>query len=455
MRTVRHFLPFLFALLLLAQCRTAPPLQTAPPTSMIPIADGWARNSINTVIFRRNALVSHKGMQYLAFYDPEGRVVLARRRLGTADWETKTTPYSGHVEDAHNAISLMVDGRGYLHLSWDHHNNALRYCRSVEPNSLELTEMMPMVGMQEARVSYPEFHRLLNGDLIFAYRDGASGQGNLILNRYDATHQTWSRLHDVLIDGEGQRNAYWQMKVDEQNQLHLSWVWRETNDVASNHDMAYAKSSDGGVTWQKSTGEAYQLPITETSAEYAWRIPQNSELINQTAMTADLDGRPYIATYWRDAQDSIPQYRVIYHNGTAWQQSQVSQRTTPFSLSGAGTKRIPISRPQLVIDDDHTVYVVFRDAERGDRVSLAASVSLAENEWAVRDLTETSVGQWEPCYDTELWAAQRVLHLFLQKTGQGDGETLDDLPPQPVSVLEWTPALTPLEISPAVLPTEP
>ncbi|MGO8055575.1 BNR-4 repeat-containing protein, partial [Rhizobium leguminosarum] len=61
------------------------------------------------------------------------------------------------------------------------------------------------------------------------------------------------------------------------------------------HDICYARSKDGGKTWEKSSGEKYQSPITAANAEYALRIPQKSELINQTSMFADAQGNPYIA----------------------------------------------------------------------------------------------------------------------------------------------------------------
>ena len=77
-------------------------------------------------------------------------------------------------------------------------------------------------------------------------------------------------MQDVLIDGEKERNAYWQLYIDNANTIHVSWVWRETPDVATNHDLCYACSHDGGVTWEKSTGEKYRLPITVRNAEYVW-----------------------------------------------------------------------------------------------------------------------------------------------------------------------------------------
>ena len=126
---------------------------------VVDVGEGWARNSVNAVVFRKNALVSQGDVQYIAFYDPQARVVLGKRKLGSDTWELRTTPYKGNALDAHNSISIMVDGAGYLHLAWDHHNSALRYARSLRPGGLEMGSEMPMTGQDEASVSYPEFHR--------------------------------------------------------------------------------------------------------------------------------------------------------------------------------------------------------------------------------------------------------------------------------------------------------
>ena len=409
---------------------------------IVPLGTGWAKNSVNAVIFRRNAVVSHKDMQYVAYYDADSCVILAKRKLGSMNWETRKTQYKGKVRDAHNSISIMVDGDGYLHMSWDHHNDSLRYCRSTSPGSLELTEKLQMTGIKEHKVTYPEFYRLQNGNLLFLYRDGASGRGNLMMNHYNLKSREWTQRQDAFIDGEGERNAYWQMCTDTKGTIHISWVWRETGDVATNHDMAYAKSTDGGVTWQKSTGELYRLPITQSNAEYAAIIPQNSELANTTSMCADSEGRPYIATYWRPQGTNVPQYHLVFHDGDQWQQQQISNRTTPFTLSGRGEKRIPISRCQILANSDgptDKVYILFRDIERKDRVSIAICEDLLKKSWQIRDLTDFAVGMWEPSYDTELWKHSKALHVYLQKVGQGDGGELENIPPQKISILEWKP----------------
>lgn len=408
-------------------------------TKLIRVDSGWARNSINTVVFRKNSLVSFGNWQYIAYYDRKGFVVLGKRKLNDAKWELEQTPYKGNTSDAHNAISIMADGEGYLHIAWDHHNNALHYARSKRPGLLELTEEMQMTGKLESNVSYPEFYRMPDGDLIFFYRDGSSGNGNLVMNRYDLKTKSWKQLQRNLIDGEGQRNAYWQACVDAKGWIHVSWVWRESPDVASNHDLCYALSKDGGISWQKSTGELYELPITAAGAEYAVRIPQKSELINQTSMVADEDGVPYIATYWREQASAIPQYHLVYKTKEGWKKEVLDFRRTSFTLSGRGTKRIPISRPQIVAwktKSNLSAAIIFRDEERGSKVSAAINKNLGKDKWMVVDLTTASVGLWEPTYDTELWKAKSKLHLFIQNVQQEEADAASSFPPQMIEVME-------------------
>jgi hypothetical protein len=425
----------LLAGLLLAGCAAIP---FGGQVSQVDVGEGWARNSVNAVVFRKNSLVTHGDTQFIAYYDKDAAVVLGKRKLGTDRWELKRTPYRGNAGDAHNSISIMADGAGVLHMAWDHHDNGLRYARGVSPGALELTARMPMTGKDEASVSYPEFHRLPDGNLLFMYRNGGSGRGNLVLNRYDVGTGAWTRLQDQLISGEGRRSAYWQAFVDHAGTIHVSWVWRESPDVSSNHDLAYARSRDGGRSWENSSGEKYALPITAASAEYAARIPRNSELINQTSMAADGDGNPYIASYWRDAGETVPQYRVVYRAGGAWQRLSLGFRRTPFSLSGQGTKAIPVSRPQIMVSG-RSALLVFRDEERGSKVSVAAIEDIRAGRWTVRDLSADPVGAWEPSFDTELWRRDGELHLFMQSVRQVDGEGAGAGAPSMVKVLQWRP----------------
>jgi hypothetical protein len=153
-------------------------------------------------------------------------------------------------------------------------------------------------------------------------------------------------------------------------------------------------------------------------------------------MCVDNEDRPYIAGYWKSRGDSIPQYHLVYNNGKRWVVKQISERKTAFTLSSGGTKRIPISRPQIIIDDRNFLYLIYRDIEQDNRVSIALCNNIEKNNWKFQDLTTFAVGMWEPTYDTELWKTDHALHLFIQNVGQEDTESLEKMRPQMISTLE-------------------
>jgi len=417
----------------------APPQSPTVDVRLASIGEGWSSTAVNVTIHRKHSLGSFAGYQYVAFYDQDAQVVLGRRLLNEDDWELHTTQYSGNADDEHNTINLMVDGEGYLHIAWDHHVDPLRYAISTEPGSLMLGEEQAITGEHEDKVTYPEFYPIPGGDILMAYRHGSSGNGNMVLNRYDHQAKRWIRLQDALVSGEAQRNPYWQLHVQDEQTIHISWVWRETSDVLTNHDMMYARSNDGGQTWQRSSGESYQLPITQASAEVIWPIEQESNLINQTSMTADANGYPWIASYWRAEDDEATQVRVISFNGTDWSSRVLSNRITDFSLAGKDTRIVPLSRPLIVADNttsESRFAVIYRDVEAGNRVLMTTLTP--DSEPVSIELTSESTGAWEPTYDPLLWREQQVLHLLLQPVFPSEDATSSSAPTT-ASVLEVKP----------------
>ena len=428
----------------------ADPASTLPVAAgaarILPIAgDGWAGSSINVVAGLQSTLITDRGLQYAAFYAADRTLVLARRELGSDAWTSVRTGLHGRTDDAHDTVAIAVDGAGYLHVAWDHHANALNYARSVAPGSLELGPPQAMTGQREDRVTYPTFLRLPDGDLLFLYRDGVSGKGDLLLNRYSVQAARWTQVQSNLIDGQGQHSAYVTTAIDAKGVLHLAWVWRDSPDVASNHDLAYARSADGGVTWTTVAGAPVTLPITAATADYALRIGTGRSLMNPPSLAVDGDGRPYLADYWCPEGSDIPQYHLVYHDGQQWQVQQVTQRRTPFTLAGTATKRPPLSRSVVLVTQQwrrsREVYLVYRDDERGGRAVVAACRDLTKPAWEISDLTAGSVGAWEPSADPAQWSRFGQLHLLVQRVEQSDGNDQEaaDVPPTAVGSLIWSP----------------
>jgi len=406
---------------------------------LAPIELGFSKTQINCVIFRRDSISSNGDTQVVSYYDSKRRVTFAQRKLNETNWTFVRLRHRGNVMDAHNCISILHDGNGILHTSYDHHNHPLRYRKTTSSNNLVFAKSLNMTSTNEQKVCYPQFYRDSKGILYFFYRDGKSGNGNLNLKKFNPNTDLWEDIQTNLINGENERNAYWQIWIDVNDAIHLSWVWRETGDASTNHDICYAKSIDGGKTWLKSNNIPQQLPITQENAEYAEKIPQNSTLINQTSMAVDSKGNPYIATFYRPNGDINPQYMMVYLRNSQWKTTKIWHNTDYFDLKGGGTLRFPLSRPLLLIDKQDNAYVIFRAKARNEVVSIARTTAPSISNWEVKDLTEFPVTTWEPTMDSTLWKNKNILHLLVQQTGHYKTRELRRVKPQMLYVLEFDP----------------
>ncbi|WP_051235042.1 BNR repeat-containing protein [Marinimicrobium agarilyticum] len=450
-RFARLLLVSVLFLALLACQSAEPPVSTAAAARQIPIIDAaYAGSSVNVVAGSRQTLFTDQEHQYAGFYDAAGQLTLAKRRLGETQWQVRRTGYTTAVQDAHNTVSLVVDGQGYLHVAWGHHNTPLQYAVSQTPGALSLGAPVSMLGRTESSVTYPQFYRTADGGLLFLYREGGSGNGRLVLNRFDPNTRQWQRLQSNLIDGEGERSAYWDMTIDSAGGLHLAWVWRETPDVASNHDLLYAYSPDGGRRWERSDGTAYSLPITMASAEVAVEIPQSRNLMNPPVIATDARHRPYISSYWSATEGERPRFSVVYQRDGGWLTRPGPMAGRDFELKGWGTKRPPISRAALLVETGETnvgAHLIYRDDSLGGRVVLATFENLGDTvdkegqagRWLRGFLTEDGVGAWEPSVDPTQWHNNREAHLLLQDVDQIDGNDRSgsDASASPLKVLIW------------------
>lgn len=407
---------------------------------IVPISEGYSSTKVNTPIFRHHAILTFGQRQFVGFYAPDGTVTIAEREITSPSWKIHQTDWKANVRDAHNSISLGVSSDGILHISYDHHGHPLRYRRTERPlDPSSFGEIIGMTGRREGRVTYPQFVNLADGTLLFVYRDGGSGNGDLCINRYDVSSKSWDVLHHPLISGGGTHNAYWcRPAVGSDGSLKLAWCWRRTGDASTNSRICYAQSPDGGLTWENSRGERYLLPITQENNEVIDPVSEGSNLSNQDSSEVDSLNRMHIVCRKNDA-DGIPQFWHIWFDGSNWQQNQVSQFTERHDMKGGGTLRNPLSRPDLFIDKKDNVYVLYRYATEGSRPMVARGCSPDYTEWKHFSLADINLLQWEPNYDILRWKRDGILNLFLLPADQGNHETTTEQEPQMASVLEWKP----------------
>ena len=150
------------------------------------------------------------GRQYVGFYDSERRMTVAARELGSAEWVFQRLP-SRLGWDSHNAVVLATDRAGFIHVAGNMHGDPLVYFRSERPHDISTLRRVPMIGSQEREVTYPQFVRDASGELYFHYRDGRSGEGVRIFNRFDPAGRRWERYLDREVGVHIRRFCYFHL----------------------------------------------------------------------------------------------------------------------------------------------------------------------------------------------------------------------------------------------------
>lgn len=298
---------------------------------VVDVAPVWAGHPVGF------SLLTDGNDQFVAFYDAERKMTVGQRTLDSKEWRFLRLPEQVGW-DSHNYITMALDSTGRIHLSGNMHCVPLIYFRTREPHDCSTFERMPaMVGHEEGRVTYPQFFDGPDGSLVFTYRDGQSGSGNQIYNTYDTSTQTWKRLLDSpLTDGKGLMNAYFHgPMVGPDGFYHLCWVWRDTPDCASNHDLCYARSKDL-VHWEKSNGEALALPITLETAEIIDPVPAGGGIINgNNTIGFDSQKRPVLSYHKYDEAGKTQVYTARLEDGH-WIIRQISDWDYRWAFSGGG-----------------------------------------------------------------------------------------------------------------------
>ena len=371
------------------------------------------------------ALLTHGRRQLAAFYDAERRLTVALRTLGEASWQRAVLPTSVGW-DSHNGIALAVDEDGHIHVAGNMHSSPLIYFRTTRALDIGSLERVPsMVGTEESSCTYPEFWRGPAGELVFAYRHGRSGSGDHVFNTYDAGKRAWRRLLGTpLTDGEGRRNAYpVGPRRGPDGFWHLVWVWRDTPDAATNHDLSYARSRDL-VSWETGAGRPLKLPITLATAEIVDPVPSGGGMINNnTRIGFDSRRRPVIAYHKHDAAGNTQLYNARLEDGR-WRLYQTSSWSYRWAFGGLGTLVFDIQVEPVELQPDGTLVQGYTHVREG-----AGAFRLDE-----RTLRPTAVLDAPRPYPAPLDRPESATPGMRVQWGRDSGESPD---PGLVYMLRW------------------
>jgi len=318
--------------------------QTETIVQTIEIDSVWAGHPVGF------CLLTHGERQHIAYYNANRNMVVGQRNLNDPEFQlyvmsaTSRETHGGTSTvlgwDSHNFVTLGIDKQGYIHLSGNVHVNPLTYFRSTKPNDIStLEQVFEMVGSEEQRTTYPHFMLTKDGELLYHYRDGGSGNGNEIYNKYNCETKTWSRMLVVpLTDGQGLMNAYQtQPTVMKDGWYHIYWVWRDTPDCSTNHDLSYMKSPDL-KNWFNAFGNPVDLPATlDKKSLIVDPIPVEGGIINLAArLILDEENKPVFVYHKFDPEGNTQLY-IAQLNGKEWSYKPVTEWDYRWFFSGNGS----------------------------------------------------------------------------------------------------------------------
>jgi len=282
-------------------------------------------------------LLTHGDQQYVAYYNEKHQMIAAQRGLDERTWQKAELP-SKVGWDSHNYITMCVDSRGDIHLAGNMHCVPLIYFRTQTPGDATTFQREAMTGKQENRCTYPRFLKDADGNLLFMYRNGGSGNGRRFYNAYNVEKKTWSKFLDgPLFDGDGKRNAYpIGPKKMKDGLFHVVWVWRDTPDCATNHHLSYARSRDL-KNWTTAGGKPVTLPLTLEQTELCIDpVPPKGGIINGCQRLAfDSKGRPMVSYHKLDENGHMQIYVTRFEDGK-WQGRAITKWKKNVHFSGGG-----------------------------------------------------------------------------------------------------------------------
>ncbi len=346
-------------------------------------------------------LLTHGDGQFIAFYDAERKMTVGKRGLDEDAFqfvrlEGVWLEVRGRLStelgwDSHNSVTMAVDRDDHLHLCGNMHVDPLIYFRTAEPLDITTFERVDyMVGKNEHRCTYPVFMQGQQGELIFYFRDGRSGNGVNYYNRYDEAARSWSRLVDApILDGMDAMNAYARKpELGPDGFFHMVWMWRDTPDCATNHDISYARSRDL-VHWEAGDGTPLELPITiEDRTTIVDPSPPGGGLINMCqSLGFDAQYRPIVSYHKHDADGHTQAYVARLEAG-AWTSHQLSDWGYRWGFHGNGSIAAEIRLGGAQVRNDRHLALSWWHVQKGSGI------------WKLDEATLQVVGSYpEPAPD--------------------------------------------------------
>ena len=208
-----------------------------------------------------NKIVSYQGMTHLVYQDISNEGYLNQVRSYNHKTKEWADPYTlGHGVDNHARPILTIDYSGYLHVVLSGHNSPVEWRRSLRPNDSSAWTVPVKVG----EGTYPVILCDRDDKLYLTMRANNHAGVDFFAK---PPNGPWSKKSRIVKNAEEYREAYgafhMQMALDREGALHAVIDFYEGQDQVGrgiHQAVCYAKSRDGGVSWEKADGTLIATP---------------------------------------------------------------------------------------------------------------------------------------------------------------------------------------------------
>ncbi|WP_298365965.1 BNR repeat-containing protein [uncultured Lutibacter sp.] len=407
--------------------------------------------AINGRTYQKDALASHKGYQYIAYYNENRRVCISRRKLPLGDWRTiQFLDYKFNSDDSHNIVSFGIcPNDGTIHLAFDHHGHPLHYRVSkkglaTNPETIEWSSASfgsiknELEESKPIKITYPKFWQTPEGNLQMNYRRGGSGNGDRMLVDYNSKTGKWENTRqidsalgmfkDQLGKSESRCSYPNGYDYDANGRLHLTFVWRE-NSQGANHDLMYVYSDDRGFTWKNNEGELLEeIPNVNSSGIVVQSIPRVLGLMNDHGQVIDSKGRIHVVMY-HGTKETIEAAGSTL-GASRWGPS-AAQRYFHYWREENGkwnSLQLPMAvgnRPKIFADKNDNLIIIYcgttdktikGKSSKADGEDLIVAVATKNNYWQDWHIAHSVKGPFmnDMLGDVYRWKNEGVLSIMLQ-----------------------------------------
>lgn len=235
--------------------------------------------------------------------------------------------------DDHNAPSIQIAADGTVLVFYAIHDVANQFFLKRSMNPEDISSFGSAIDMTDGLsnvYNYPQCYRLPNDDLIMFYRYRNHTSGIWKFKKSTDGGATWGSETTLVNFTGASLDSYLMTRQDLNNPNRIvGAVHLAASAAPTRRDIYYVETRDGGMTWEKSDGTDYVLPVSNTNAE---QVYDSGATRNRITGLAAMEIGARILFQAKDDPDH--EIRVAQLSGGSWETVKIADSEVWWDENG-------------------------------------------------------------------------------------------------------------------------